>query len=50
MTKRKAKKKKDKKDDLADRSLDEIVGALLKVPPKSIREKRKRSHTTKRKN
>jgi hypothetical protein len=35
MTKpKKAKKPKEKKEEPTERNLDEIVGALLKVPPK----------------
>lgn len=41
MAKGKAKKPKSKKDDLSERSLDEIVGALLKVPPKNEKKTKK---------
>jgi len=39
MAKRKTKKKKDDKNVQPERSLDEIVGALLRVPPKKKRKK-----------
>lgn len=35
------KKPKKKKEDLAEKSLDEIVGALLKVPPKDDKKPKK---------
>jgi hypothetical protein len=43
MAKRKTKKEKDKEDVQPERSLDDIVGALLKVPPNNIRILKKRN-------